>query len=574
MFALAAAMVSPCEVVDCRLPHPSSPAPTGAELLVEALYALGVRRAFGVMGGAIARFCEAARRAGIALVHARHETGAVFMASEAHFATGEPVVVFTTTGPGATNAVTGLVSAVWDGAKVIAVVGGTNLAERGRLSFQETAAQALELTGWLGRDRASMRACIESGTQVPGIARRLATGLARPGGFVAALTVPQGVQAASTPGVRLPPLSHSSLTPVDVAQVARLQSRLCEGDLVIWAGFGTRHAAPALTALVERSGARVMCSPRAKGVFPESHPHYLGVTGMFGGQARVQEALAARPPDHVLVLGSRLGQATSCFDPAYLPRRALVHVDVDPSAFGAAYPETETIGVQATIEPWLDALVEAWPLASKPELTPVAASGALAVTRGPVHPRALMAAVQRRVVEQSNAVVLSDVGNAFAWANHDLVFDAPHRYRTAAGFGSMTQASAGVVGTALATRRPAVALVGDGAMLMGNEVSTAVQYQVPAKWIVLNDACYGMVHHGMVAVGMEPFETRMPRVDFVAFARALGAEGMRVTHAGELDEALHRMLEHEGPFVLDVVVDDTVPPPFGRRNDALGRAWE
>ncbi len=457
----------------------------------------------------------------------------------------------------------------------IAVVGGTNLEERGRLSFQETTPSSLELSGWLGPERPTMRACIDSVLQIPGIARRLATGLQRPGGFVATLTLPLGVQLAPTPGARLPPMGSASTPPIDRAEIARLRSRLSEGELVIWAGFGARNAATAVRALAERSGARVMCSPRAKGVFPESHPQYLGVTGMFGGQARVQRALAERPPDHVLVLGSRLGQATSCFDAAYLPRHALVHVDVDPSAFGAAYPQLETIGVQADIQPWLDALLDGWP-AGPHEIAPPMARE-VAATNGDgsgVHPRALMAAVQRCVVERSNAVVLSDVGNAFAWANHELCFDTPLRYRTSAGFASMTQASAGVVGTAIATGRPAVALVGDGAMLMGNEVSTAVQYRVPAKWVVLNDACYGMVHHGMVAVGMEPFETTMPEVDFAAMARALGAAGARVTQATALDDAMSQMLSHEGPFVLDVAIDAAVAPPFGGRNDALGRAWE
>src|SRR5690606_20222394 len=110
--------------------------PTGAEAFARMLADLGVRRAFGLIGGAVAQVCGAMRKVGIEIIHARHESGAAFRAAEAHFVTDEPVVVFTPTGPGASNAITGLISAAWDGAKIIAVTGGTDLPQRGRTAFQ------------------------------------------------------------------------------------------------------------------------------------------------------------------------------------------------------------------------------------------------------------------------------------------------------------------------------------------------------------------------------------------------------------------------------------------------------
>ena len=151
-----------------------------------------------------------------------------------------------------------------------------------------------------------------------------------------------------------------------------------------------------------------------------------------------------------------------------------------------------------------------------------------------VSPRALMAALQREVVDATEAPLLADIGNAFAWATHLLCFRAPGRFRTSMGWGSMGQASAGVVGVALATTRKAVALVGDGALLMQNEISTAVQYGAKAVWVVLNDSQYGMIEHCMRAQSMRPAETQIPHVDFVGIARSLGADGVTVNCAADL----------------------------------------
>src|SRR5690606_24975947 len=405
--------------------------------------------------------------------------------------------------------------------------------------------------------------------EIAPLGEQLAEGLASPGGFLATVTMPLAVQAARTSAcpslARLPTIARAS-----AQEVEQVVERLREGPFVIWVGHGARKAAPAIREFAERTGMPVIASPRAKGVFPETHPQYLGVTAMFGGHSWVRSYFRAQRPEHVLVLGSRLGQTPSCFDSDFAPRRGFIHVDVDPSVFGVAYPDVETLGVTAEISGLLAALIERWP---EPAATPrpirVFEPFSAADHDGPIHPRSLMAAVQRVVVEGSSALVLSEPGNAFAWANHELRFDRPGRYRTGTAFASMAQTTSGVVGTAMARGDVAVALVGDGAMLMGNELSTAVTYGANAKWIALNDAAYGMVRHGMPAIGMEPFETTIPRTDFGLLATALGAKGLRVHRPDQLDEALATMLATPGPVVVDVDIDPRVPPPFRNRNDVL-----
>lgn len=545
---------------------------TCADAIAQMLVDLGVRHAFGVLGGGIAQVYASMRAAGIDTVHARHETGAVFMAIEAHFASDTPVAVFTTTGPGVTNALTGLVAAAWDGAKIIALTGMTELEHRGRAAFQETLPKALAMSSWAA---STLHAdfTLERASELPAVRRRLEAGLSSPGGYLANISIGVGVQRApATPTrTRIKPRRAQVASP---SALQHARERLESGDFVIWVGFGARQHAAKILEFAERSGARVMASARAKGVFPESHPQYLGVTGMFGSHAAVQSYFRAQRPEHVLVLGSRLGQITSCFDPDYLPRDALIHVDTDASVFGVAYPKARTIGVQVDIGDLLDALDDLWPARPLPTPKPAIVAELPRSEQGLVHPRALMAAVQRVVIERSNATVLADAGNSFAWANSELRFDAPRRYRTASGFASMTGATSGVVGAALASGKPAVAIVGDGAMLMSNEVSTAVAHKANAKWIVLNDASYGMVRHGMVAVGLDPTDSDMPATNFELLALALGATGLRVRDESQLDATLERMLAIPGPVIVDVAIDPGPAPSFGRRNADLKRGWE
>jgi acetolactate synthase-1/2/3 large subunit len=176
-----------------------------------------------------------------------------------------------------------------------------------------------------------------------------------------------------------------------------------------------------------------------------------------------------------------------------------------------------------------------------------------------------MAAVQRVVVDESDAAVLVDCGNSYAWANYHLRFRAPGRFRASLGWGSMGHAAAGVVGAALASGRTSVALVGDGAMLMQNEISTAVAYRVPAVFVVLNDAQYGMIEQGMRRGNLEPVETQIPRVDFVAMAKSVGADGVAVRSEQELEAALRQAMRCHGPFVVDVDIDRDELAPIGKR---------
>ncbi len=549
---------------------------TVVEGFVDYLAALGVEQAFGVSGGAIALIFDALQESSIELRHFRHETGAAFGATEAHFASRKPTAVFATTGPGLLNCLTGMTAARWDGAKVILISGATNSPQRGRWATQETSSyttpqDVLYTQGPIFDFAVRM----ENASELPSVLRRLSLGLARPGRFVAHVCMPMSVQSNRIDVARARP-QLAVEAPAASSEVADQCARHLKADtFAIWAGFGATEAAPLVQELAERTGAMVFCSPRAKGIVPEEHPQYLGVTGL-GGHDTVTDYMVQRQPKWVLVLGSRLGEPTSFWDADMVPSGGFIHVDIDPDVPGTSYPEANTFGIQADVSRFLEQLLRrispggARPVraaSGKPDFdAPVPIRLA---DRGPVRPQVLMRGIQRCVIDRHDALVLSECGNSFAWCNHHLRFPSPGRYRVSTLFGSMGHSAAGVVGAALATGQKAVAVVGDGSMLMNSELSTAAQYRAPAVWVILNDSGYGMCRDGHCALGLTNQNVDFPRVDFVGFARAQGADGIRVETEDMVEPALQQALLADGPFVIDVEIDTDEASPLLRRFESL-----
>jgi len=553
---------------------------TVADAVAQMLENLGVKSAYGVSGGAMASLWGALSNSDVEVLNFRHEAGAAFAATEAYFASDSPTVVFTTAGPGITNALTGLFAARGEGAKVILLSACTSAAQRGRWAIQETSTDTLPSSGIFTTGTVfNYATTVESAAQLPQIFRKLALGFAQPGGYVAHLSIPTAVQNMAMSDVRLPSqgVSCSSVAADDsaIAKVARL---LSEGTFAIWLGFGARNAAEEIRQLAEKTGAAVMCSPRGKGIFPENHPQFVGVTGL-GGHGSVMTYMQEQAPIRTLVLGSRLSEPTSFWNQEMVPAKGFIHVDIDPNVPGVAYPHAETLGIQSDIKSFVQQLlrqlesdVEALNRAKslqpsslpKPERSPVEPG-----QESPIRPEVLMEAIQKVIVEGSDAVVMAECGNSFTWSTNLLRFAQTNRYRVSTGVGAMGHAVTGVVGAAQVRKGKAVAIVGDGAMLMNNEISTAVKYQIPAIWIVLNDARYNMCHQGMKMLGMTGADAIIPQTDFEMIARGMGAKGIRVTKESEITAALEKAIATTGPIVIDVLIDPDRPAPSKGRNKGL-----
>jgi acetolactate synthase-1/2/3 large subunit len=568
-------------IVAAAVPRVAPRPRTVSDALVDLLVEHGVQHAFCVLGGSVAPVGHAFDRSAIELVHCRHESGAAFAATEAHFASGRPTVVLAVGGPGLTNALTGVLAAKWEGAKVIVISGATAAAHRGRWAFQETSAYATPLLEpAMTRAAFDLALSLDDPGELANLGARMRAGLARPQGWVAHIRLPLDAQTAAAPAA-LPSdgcsVDGAGCSPSVAERCARL---LASAPFGIWVGFGARHAAAKVRLLAERARAKVMCTPRGKGVFPERHPSFVGVTG-FGGHESVIRYFDKERPQRLLVLGTRLGEFSSFWDPRLVPPDGFIHVDVDADVPGAAFPGARVHAVHAELGAFLDAVLARFPQrdhaalrTTRPPRAPQLAATARA-KRSAVSARSVMHAVQRLVIDGSDATVLSEAGNSFAWGNHVLAFATANRYRTSMGWGSMGQATAGVVGAALGRGGKAVAIVGDGAMLMNSEVSTAVQHQIPAVWIVLNDARYGMVEQGLRALGLPVAETTtaIARCNFEAIARAMGAEAIRVERERDLDAAIERAMAARGPFVVDVLVDPDEQAPLGGRLRSLEKQW-
>ena len=539
--------------------------------LASFLFDLGVRRSFGILGGAILPVFDALQRVGLDPTQFRHEAGAAFAAAEHELAGGGPVAVFTTTGPGLTNALTGVAAARAEGARMIVLSGSTAAARRGRYGFQPTSAEEMANQGlFAGGGWFDYATTIESPEMLPTVLRRLDEGMRRPHGFVAHVSIPLSVQSAEVGDIQAPP-PIASAPPSASPEIIRLIADVVRDErTVLWLGHGARGAAPQIRRLVSRlPNVRVMSSARGAGIVPARDGRFLGITG-FGGTDDLAEALEQFDPGCTLILGSRLGEFTSFWDPRLLRGRA-VHVDLDSRAFGAAYPHHECLGVSAEIGAFVEQLNEHFArevVHTAPRRAPrnrprSPRSEAL------VRPRFLMAELQRRVLDATDIPIASEAGNAFLWATHCLDFDRPMRHRTSMSFGSMGHFASGVVGTALARNAKALAIVGDGSMLMNNEISTAVQLGAKAIWVVLNDARLGLVDDGMQGLGYPGGTLDFPRCDFASIARAMGGAGFRVDRETQLPEALDRALASDRPFVIDVMIDPTRPAPFGSRNASI-----
>ena len=543
-----------------------------AQAIVKTLEQLGVGEAFGVSGGAMATVWGALSNSPtIDVLHCRHEGGAAFAAAEAHFASDRPTVVFTTAGPGITNALTGLLAARDEGAKIVYLSACSSAPQRGRWAIQETSDYTIPQGGiFTSGALFNYATTLESPQQLPQIARRLALGLARPGGFVAHISIPTGVQSVpiETP---IPQVNLAPAFPVPSrSTIEKAAQLLSEGPFAIWAGFGARKAAAAIRKLAEKTGAAVMCSPRGKGVFSENHPQYLGVTGL-GGHESVMNYMQEYSPQRILVLGTRLGEPTSFWSKDMVPAKGFIHVDVDPQVPGVAFPFAETFPIISDANSFVEALLEYFPERTKEnivlpnpeqdEITPA--------NSNLVRPEILMQAIQRIVVEGSDAVVLSESGNSFTWTTNMLRFPQANRYRVSTGVGSMGHNVTGVIGAARGRNGKAVAIVGDGSMLMNSEVSTAVKYQLPAVWIVLNDAYYNMCNQGMTLLGMEGADAKLPDTNFSLIARGMGAESIRVEAEAGLESAIEKAMAATGPVVLDVTIDPTRFAPSKGRNKSL-----
>jgi acetolactate synthase-1/2/3 large subunit len=548
-----------------------------ADQLARLLERERIGAVFGIPGGTISPLNDALLDVpSIKTIVTRHESEAVFAAAGYAMTAGTVGVVFVTSGPGLTNALTGLAAVKCDRIPVVILAGEVPRPLQGKGALQDGSAHHLNMQNVT---RSLAKAVFEVAE-----------------GKTAALRVEAALRLAKDgiPGpvvVTLPLDVLTSVVPMSASAVARavpsfsfdehilagIHGRLIdEPRPLLFAGSGTRggDAPKLLLQLAEKYRLPVVTTPKSKGVFPEGHPLSLGVFGIGGHPSAlryVSEGIGT-----LLAVGTGLGDlATEGFRDELRPARALIHVDMDPTVIGRHYPAD--IGLVAPADAFFAAMLErelTEPLVRPHRSFGVATHADPEVERtgseGRIAPSRAMLELQRALPKNTRFIV--DSGEHFLFAVQYLTLAEPDQFIALTGLGAMGSSIGLALGAKLADpARPVCVIIGDGGMTMtGLELLDAVAHKVPLVVAVINDERLGMCELGHGAVYGRVPDFTVPKLDIPTFAASIGARGYVAVRAGDID-ALAPVIERAaGPLILDVRVDRSVKLPKRDRIGAMG----
>lgn len=553
-----------------------APGLRAADALVNILVAAGVEIIFGLPGGAIAPLYDALLdRPEIRLITARHESGAMFAAQAYARATGKIGVVLVTSGPGILNAFTGLAAAHCDGMPLLLLAGEVPRKVFGRQALQEGSSYHLDIVAACA-PFTKLAASVPFADSAPGMLHHaITTALSGRRGPVV-LTLPLDVM---TTKIREPSVvgdisvarrvtSASMRRALDVAARSLSSAK----RPVIFAGSGTRwgDGPTRLRELAEHLQAPVMTTPKAKGVFPETHPLSLGVFG-YGGHPSAT-AYLTEGVDVVLTVGSGLSDvSTDGWSKLLIPTASFIQIDIDAMQIGRNYPVTQgLIGHADELLRQLDVRL--------PEAHSIRTFGVKRYTdpaiekhgpEGRITPMRALWELQRAMPR--NTMFTCDIGEHLLYAIQYLVADDPEAFQVMTGLGSMGSSIAAAVGARLGSPdRPAVAVCGDGCFWMAyGDLAIAVRDRIPIVVAVLNDQRYGMVELGHTAIfgRTPPFSTGDASIASVA--ESIGATAVRITAGDQIPDLDVAAILAGSPLVLDIQIDRQVRMPRNARFDDI-----
>ncbi|WP_353258381.1 thiamine pyrophosphate-binding protein [Prochlorothrix hollandica] len=581
-------------------PQAADPSPrTMSDLLVDYLELFGVEHVFGVPGGHITRLYEALaiseQRGGPRSIITRHETGAMFMAAGYARETGKLGACCATTGPGASNLVTGVVTSSADHCPVLIISGQSALKFAGRGALQESSPHLRY------PDNADSLSMLHSCTRYSDLVsnadqleHKLAAALTaamRPLRGPVHLSIPPEVLNAPAPdAIAYPNLANLLMAPHSfVDQVAldklweRLQTVLGAGQkVVIYVGHECGPVREELAAFATLIDAALITTQRGKTWVDPYHPQSRGVFGGWG-HSTAREALSDPAVGLILAVGTAMGQlATALWDPVLLNDR-LVHIHHADTYFArtpmAAIQVCGTLSrvfatlidrVKAQYHHSLEATTpppngHAVPHGYPPAQITIKGLEAYDSEAVPLKPQRLVRELSDRCPPATRFVI--DNGNCLSWSVHFMFSRQMENYRWSLGQPSMGWAVGTAVGVALALpKTPVVCLVGDGSYLMyGQEITVAVEEGLPVIFVLLNDQAYGMIKHRHRQTSKHPqdYLIRTP-IDFALMAQAVGAQSYTVRTAQELISLDYgEMCSRSGPTLLDVYIDPEEAPPLG-----------
>ncbi|WP_196138323.1 thiamine pyrophosphate-binding protein [Aliikangiella sp. G2MR2-5] len=576
----------------------SSPCRDNSDLIIDYLKALDIDYIFGVPGGAIEPLFNSISRnmanGGPEIVVARHEAGAAFMAEGYARETGKTGVCIATTGPGATNLLTGVASAYADNIPMLVITAQTPLPKFGRNALQESSCTAIDTVG-------IFRHCTRYNTLISH-SDQLNTKLIS--ALMHVKQVPAGPAHISIPSdiLRQPVCSSTKVKADRLKQefvltdnnaVEQLTDMLSSAWRVgLFLGKGCGSAINEIMEFAELTRSPIMTGPAGKRWINGFHPLYRGVFG-FAGHQSADMTMEDDTIDLLLAVGTPMTElGTGGWQGSLLSDR-LVHIDSTIEHFSRSpMAQLHVCGDIKGVFNQLNVNVRlgkkwgrTWDAVDPVKQnfldhhTPSTDHGYQIRLRDPekCHSDEVPLKPQRVATEFAKLIPSSfrihlDAGNVWSWFTHYFHrASAKGHYHIAMGFGSMGWAIGASVGTAIASKEPSVCITGDGSYLMaGQEITTALQHNLPVIMVIFNDSSLGMVKHGQRLGGAEEVGFELPKIDFAKMAESMGIEGIRVeTPEDLLAIDWTRLGNKKGPTMIDIIVDGEEMPPMGQRVKGL-----
>jgi len=538
-------------------------------VLLRVLDEQGVEVVFGYPGGAVLPIYDALfKQDRIRHILVRHEQAAVHAAEAYARSTGKVGVVLVTSGPGATNAVTGLVDALMDSIPLVCLTGQVPTKLIGNDAFQEADTTGITRPAtkhnYLVRTPGALAQTVREAFEV---ARS-----GRPGPVL--VDLPKDITVGQAP-LTAPALSRLKRFRrqggPDAEAIARtVQAMKTAKRPLFYTGGGIINSGPEASELLRRlarkTGFPVTSTLMGLGAFPSPDPQFLGMLGMHGS---VEANMATHGCDLLIALGARFDDRVTGRVDAFSPNSFKVHADIDPSQINKII--RVDVRLEGDVRDTLQALLDAWDDTPAPDLSTwwnQIASWRSVDGFGFTQDMTPSAVIRpqhavRRLYEMAmetgrDTFVSTEVGQHQMWAAQHFQFAKPNRWLTSGGLGTMGYGLPAAVGAQVAHPDALVIdIAGEASTLMNiQELGTIAQYRLPVKIFILNNQYMGMVRQWQELLHgsrySQSYSEALP--DFVKLAEAFQATGMRATCVGELDDVIRRMLEHDGPVIADICV--------------------
>ena len=552
---------------------------TGADILIRTLIEQGCDTVFGYPGGQILNVYDSLYKYQNEIRHmlTAHEQGAAHAADGYARATGKVGVVMSTSGPGATNLVTGIATAYLDSIPLVAICGNVPTTQIGTDSFQE-----IDITG--------VTLPITKHNYFVGSVENLADTIreafalaqsGRPGPVL--IDVPKDVQTAVCdyePQVPVQPEERHAAKDVRIKEAAALINVSKRPFIYFGGGLITSEAQEEMLALAEKIDAPIGCSLMGLSGIPTDHPRFLGMQGMHGHYA---SSMAMHDADLIISLGVRFNDRVTGNREKFAKLAQIIHIDVDGSELSKTV--NSACGLRGDVKLTLQKLIPLVNAEQKPDWEK--AVKALKETendyldiRPGLTPRNAIMTLNKHLGE--NTAVATDVGQHQMWAAQNVNFKKPRRFISSGGLGTMGFGLGAAIGAAVGTGERSVLVTGDGSFGMClNELTTAVTYNVPVVILLMNNGVLGMVRQWQTLFFNKHYSNTIldRKTDFVALARAFGADGEAVDTVAALDKAFEHAFSCDGPYVIDCRIDKdefVLPmlPPGGSMDDIIMKVGE